>query len=173
MSVFTGTDCSVFVSTSNDRSQSQSIGTGRLGGQVQGISANIADAADRIPTNQGKVVILTFTTQTRLNENHLVTVNSELFLASGSLTITPNDRFRVAASGSAVILTATPTDGILAGTFTVTISGISVGPPNLSPRTSVSTTTDLANGITHPALGGEVLALTPYCDNVLALSLIP
>jgi hypothetical protein len=168
MSVFTGTNCSVFVSTSNDRSQSECIGTGRLGGQVEGIMANIADVADRIPTIQGKAVILTFTTQTRLNTGHRVNINSELFLASGSLTITPTDRFFVSASGSNAILTATPTDGILPGTFTVTISGIAVGPPNLSPRTTVSTTTDLAKSITHPALGGEVSALKAYCINFVA-----
>jgi hypothetical protein len=135
--------------------RSSGVPTGNLGGQVQNINVKIADA-DRIPTNQDKVVTISFTTQTQLLQSHVATITSTLFVSSSSLSIvgqSPAGAFSGVQSGQSGSITLTSTAQNL-NTFTITISGISLGSPRTDTSTSVSTTTDATNFQQTGPLGG-------------------
>ena len=123
---------------------------------MQAVGVSIA-SADRVPTNQGKTVTISFTTQTQLLSDSIAIVNSNLFGVSGSLSITgqsPDGIFTAPTQlpSGYVQFTASATT---ATSFIVTVAGVTLGAPSASTTTTVFTSTDLPFSQSTEPLGGE------------------
>jgi hypothetical protein len=116
----------------------------------------VADA-DRVPTNQGKTVTISFTTQTQLFVSNIATIASSLFVGSSTLSIagqSPADAFSsIQLQGGTITLTSTAQTK---NTFTITVAGVNLGSPSTDTSTSVFTTTDMPNSQQTGPLGGAL-----------------
>lgn len=154
----TGNPCGVFVSSTHDIRQVALVATGSIGGRVTAVGAMIIDG-DRIPTNQGKSVTITFTTQTRLLTGHTATVLSSLFSPGTPQIFTPpgspaSPFSGVAAQSGGLVFTVGAAT-IPLGQISVIVSGINVGPPSIMTTTSATTTTDSGFSSNTGRLGGN------------------
>jgi hypothetical protein len=150
-----GFSCGFNVQTTHDL-RSADIGTPSLGGRVQAVGVSIA-SADRVPTNQGKTVTISFTTQTPLLLGSIAIINSNLFGVSGSLSITgqsPEGIFSAPTQPSSGVVQFTAS-ATTATSFIVTVAGVTLGAPSATTTTTVFTSTDLPFSQSTEPLGGD------------------
>jgi len=133
-----------------------------IGGKVTGVSFSVA-TADRVPALTAKTVTVSFTTQTVLASAQLVTIMFPASYISASIGVTyagAANTFAITATavGTTGLTIAVGTAGAVAGSYTVTLTGATMGGPMPAMTTgvSVSTTTDFAGVTGYPALGGVV-----------------
>ncbi len=139
---------------------------GALGGQVQNAALTIA-TADRVALATGKAVTVAFTLQTALAIGDLVTINypSGFFLAGVATPFTQSPASIFTTPGSpigATSFTVTAAAVAAVGTYTLTFTAITMGPPQMSDSMfSISTTRDCVSTVTSTgSIGGIVSATT-------------
>jgi hypothetical protein len=138
-----------------------------IGGQVTGVSFSVA-SADRVPAATGKSVTVSFTTQTVLANAQLVTITfptSYIAAVSGVTYAGAANTFAATATavGTSSYTIAVGSAGAKAGSYTVTLTGATMGSPIAASATTgvtVVTTTDFAGNAGYPALGGAVTGAT-------------
>jgi len=162
----TGTACggfNFFVSTANDLPGGANLPA--IGGRVTAVSFSVA-ATDRVPGGAGKPVTVSFTTQTVLVSGASVVITIPNSYISGPIGVT----YAGAANTFAATTNVAPTSvtitvgtaGAAAGSYTVTLTGATMGTPIDASTTGVSVRTDNDfPGVTgYPALGGAVTGTT-------------
>jgi hypothetical protein len=170
----------IFVSTTDASGNTiDAAGVGgypALGGQVSSASFSVA-ARDRVPSATGKMLTVSFTTQTQLLAGNFVTINypAGFFGTSNSATVfSPATTFNSPVQQTQSLNTnnfvlTVGNAAVNPGTITVIIQGVTMGPnPRVTPcyvnDVSVSTSTDIQSIVPVAAgsLGGQVqnIALT-------------
>jgi hypothetical protein len=172
----------IFVSTADASGNTiDAAGAGgypALGGQVSSASFSVA-ASDRVPSATGKMLTVSFTTQTQLLAGNFVTINypANFFGTSNSPTVLSsqpatifNSQVTQNTNTNSFVLTVAPAPApVNPGTITVILQSVKMGPnPRVTPcnvnDVSVSTSTDVQSIVPVAAgsLGGQVqnIALT-------------
>jgi WD40 repeat protein len=138
-----GSATGITVSTSKD-AQSAGVPSGRIGGQVTDVAFVIADA-DRVPGASNKQVTVSFTIQTALVSDDLITINyPNYFFQSGtSLSVNPAPPLvpQSYSQSNYVSLPVASGQAVAAGRVTITLSGVQMGGPSLSSATGITVST--------------------------------
>jgi len=162
-----GCAASIWVSTTTDLRSVNSVTTQAFGGTVTGVSSSVA-SADRVPALTSKSITVSFTTQTQLAHNQLVSIVFPAAYFSGALSVTFAGTANTFATSTTAITNgvtiAVGSAGAAPASYTVTLTGATIGGPMSSTTNgvTVSTSTDAAGTGRTDNLGGAVsgVALT-------------
>jgi len=153
-----------FVNTPNDLQGGAMIPA--IGGQVTGVSFSVA-VLDRVPAANGKSITVSFTTQTVLASAQTVVVTIPSSYIGGAIGVTyagaVNTFSTTATVGLLSVTITVGSAGAVAGSYTVTLTGATMGMPiaaSAMTGVTVYTTTDAAGMAGYPALGGAVTGTT-------------
>jgi hypothetical protein len=171
-----GSPTGILVSTSMDR-LSDGSPSGSLGGQVFNVSFYISPA-HRLTSSasQNNMVLLSFTTQTALSaQDNITLIYPNHFFAGGTAPVVQSSVLGlVASSPTETSLMFTATASIPAGALSMTLSGVTFGPPTAGSPTGilVSTSMDrLSDGSPSGSLGGQVFNVSVIMDDADRISL--
>jgi hypothetical protein len=166
-----GSASGISVATSTDL-VSVGAASGALGGQVTGVSFTIA-AADRVPFASGKSVTLTFTIATSLFYADSLTLSFPNGFISGGwfpsssgyiyvYSLSGSSNFSPSLHPSATSIVMRVYEVVTAGSYIVTLGGLTFGPPTHSTaEITVSTSKDYSSaGVASGSLGGQVTGVS-------------
>jgi len=156
-----GCAASIWVSTTTDLRSVNSVTTQAFGGAVTGVSSSVAPA-ERVPALTAKSITVSFTTQTILATGQIVSIVFAGGYFSGALSVTFAGTANTFATSTSPIANgvtiAVGSNGAAVGSYTVTLTGATIGGPIAATTNgvTVSTSTDAFGMGRTDALGGAV-----------------